>query len=79
MVMKVPENEEQQYENRHDGRTETAPYCGKTSLHIMQMVGFRITLNTITKLFVNTMFHSMMAPRTVLVEYYFELIEVIMF
>ena len=79
MVMKVAENEEQQYENRHDDRTEIAPYCGETSVHIMQMVGFRVKLNTITNVFLNTIIHSTMAPRTVLVEYYFELIEVFMF
>ena len=77
--MKVPENEEEQYEDQHDGRTETAPYCGKTSVHFMQMVGFRVTLNTITKAFVNTVCHSAMARRTILVEDYFEMIEVIMF
>ena len=38
------------------------------SVHFMKMVGLKVTLNTIMKIFVNTMFHSTMALRATFVK-----------
>ena len=40
----------------------------ENSVHFMKMVGLKITLNTIMKIFVNTMFHSTMALRAIFVK-----------
>ena len=53
--MEVPENEGEEYEEHHDE-------------NFMKMVSFEMTLNTITKIFVNNKFHSTMALRTLLVK-----------
>ena len=47
--MEVPENEEKQHEDHHNGGTEIFPCCGK-NVRSLHENGFRVTLNIITKI-----------------------------
>ena len=40
----------------------------KKCMHFMKIIGLKVAFNTITKIFVNIMFHSTMALRTILVK-----------
>ena len=69
LAMEAPESKGKEYEDHHDDRIDTAPYYEKNCMNFMKMVGLKeVTLNTTTKIFVNTMFHFMMALRTILVK-----------
>ena len=65
--MEVPENEGEENEHHHNDRTETAPYCEK-KLRALYENGLKVTLNTIKKISANTMFHSTIALRTILMK-----------
>ena len=67
--MEVTENDGKEYEDNHDGGTETAPYCRKNFRALYVNSWFEdLTLNTVTKVFVNTMLHWTIAPRTIMVK-----------
>ena len=68
LAMEIPENEGEEYEGHCDDCTGTPTYCGKKLVYSMKMVGLKVTLNTMTKIFVNIIFHSTMALRTILVK-----------